>query len=216
MVAQVLADRQRRVAEHRQLLGGGGGASAELPGVAALEAAVDQDAGPIHLLVEVVWHLLALGPETVQAEVLDQPDLVRGVRDGIAQEQVLRPAAAPEHERHPVDYELARPVWCESSAGRGTNQPRRDLADAECLGFAVRRVMAPADRHRQAVQRLAAHLVGPPHAGMVDEQPRVVARGEGERLGGAGSDGHGPADADATAPAEETAADSSPVCVVVV
>jgi len=41
-----------------------------------LKAAVDQDPGLVHLLVEAVRHLVALGADPVQPEVLDQPDLL--------------------------------------------------------------------------------------------------------------------------------------------
>src|SRR2546429_9941299 len=102
----------------------------KLPGVAALEAAVDQDASTVHPLVEVVGHLLALGADPVQTEVLDQRDLIRRVRARVTQEQVLGPSAAAEHEWLPVDQELTRALGRDR---RGADQARRDRADPERL-----------------------------------------------------------------------------------
>jgi hypothetical protein len=54
VVSQVLPNRQRRVGEHVEVVVAGEPAVLELPGVTALETAVDQDAGAVELLVEVV------------------------------------------------------------------------------------------------------------------------------------------------------------------
>ena len=67
---------KRWIDEHRELLRRELGSTAGLPRVAALEAAVDQDPGAIHLLVEVVGHLLALGTNPVQSKIFDQRYLI--------------------------------------------------------------------------------------------------------------------------------------------
>ena len=157
VVAQVLADRQSRIAEDRQLLGRELSSPAGLPRIAALEAAVDQDPGAIHLLVEVVGHLLALGADAVEPEVLDLGDLVGGVGRGVAQEQVFGPAAATEHEGHAVDSELARSL---RGRGRRADQLGRHLADPERLRLAVGGAAALVERQAQAVERLRSHPRG--------------------------------------------------------
>ncbi len=139
VVAQVLADRERRQLQHREVVIAGQAAVLELPGVAALEPGVDQHPGAVHLLVEVVGHLLALGADPVEPEVLDHRDLVGGVGRGVAQEQVLGPAAAAEHERHAVDQELARALRRDR---RRPDQARGDRADPERLRLGVRRAAA--------------------------------------------------------------------------
>src|SRR5271166_1908321 len=63
VVAQLLADGQRGLVHHVVVLRcDASPAAGWLPFVAALETRVDQYAGPVHLLVEVLWHLLSLGP----------------------------------------------------------------------------------------------------------------------------------------------------------
>jgi hypothetical protein len=76
VVAQVLADRERREPEDVEVVVRGQAAVLQLPRVTALKAAVDQDPGAIHLLVEVVGHLLALGANPVQSKILDQRYLI--------------------------------------------------------------------------------------------------------------------------------------------
>ena len=170
VVTEVLPDRAGGVVEHLEVVLARQLAVLELPRVAALEAAVDQDPGAVHLLIEVLGHLLALGADAVQPQVLDRRDLGGGVGGGVAQEQVLRPAAATEHERSPVDHELARAVRRER---RGADQARGDGADPERLGLRVRRLTGLTHAHRQPVERLRSHLIRPPHARVRDHQPEA-------------------------------------------
>ena len=195
VVAQLLADGQRGQVHDVELLRGDAPAAARgLPLVAALEARVDQDAGPVHLVVEVLRHLLALGPDPVQAHALDHRDLVGQVGRRVVQEQVLRPAAAPEVERHAVDLEDPDPV---GRLGRRRGQVGGHRADAEqhraghVGDLAVRR-----HPRAQPVQRLAAHLVGPPQLRVAQGELRIGAGGEGDRAGRARGQGDGLADLD--------------------
>ena len=108
VVADVLADRERRVLVHRSLRRGQ--ARVRLPEVAALVTPVDHQAGLVHLLVEIGRHLVALGADPVHTHALHQEDLRRGVEGRVVQEQVLRPAAAAEDEAATVDREDSNAV----------------------------------------------------------------------------------------------------------
>ena len=179
MVAQVRPDGLRRVLQHVQLRLAQ--RAADLPGVTALEAAVDQDAGGVHLLEEVGGHDVALEPDRVQAHGLHQRDLLGRVGRRVVQEQVRVESAAPDDDRHAVDLEGPGAARLDRV---GSGQGRGDRPDAERLSGGVVGRGSLSHRRRQRVQRLGAHLVGPPDLRVGDRQGREAGRGERDRLGG--------------------------------
>ena len=191
VVTQVRPDRLRRVLQHGQL--GLRQGAADLPGVAALEAAVDQDAGGVHLLEEVRGHDVPLEPDRVHAHGLHQRDLPGRVGRRVVQEQVRVEAAAPDHDRHAVDLERAGTARLDRV---GPGQVRRDGPDAERLRGGVVGRGALRHRRRQRVQRLGAHLVRPPDLRAGDRQAREAGRRERHGLGRVRGHGHALADGD--------------------
>ncbi len=195
VVAQPLPDRQRRLIHHVVILGRHAAPAGRwLPLVAALEAGVDQDAGPVHLVVEVLRHLLALGPDPVQAHGLDHRDLARQVGRRVVQEQVLRPAARAVVKRHAVDLEDPDAL---GRLRRRLGQVRADLPDAEfhrrrrvgragAAGSTGRARHGAGNAGAQRVERLAAHLVRPPQPRVLDDERGVARRGERHRRARAG------------------------------
>ena len=158
VVALLAAERQRGVVVDVVVLGRP--AVRVLPVVAAQEAAVDEQALLVHLVVEGVRLVVALEAQAVEPHRLDQADLMVQARLGVAQEHVgVHHSAAAEDERLAVDREPARAVVGLGALG---GEPRLDRADAERARARVRGRAALRRLHRELVERLIAHLVRPP------------------------------------------------------